>query len=567
VRKFAVLGLLAILLVCYASSPADARRDQYEWTDVPRIVAIGDVHGAYDNLLAVLKNAKLIDDELNWIGGKAHLVQVGDVIDRGADSRKCLEFYMELQKKAKKAGGRVHNLIGNHEAFNMVGITDYITPEIFESYFDSGSKKHWESAFEIYYREHRQEAREAGKVIPPKDEVREIFLQKYPLGYFGHQVAFSKKGRYGRWIREQNLAVRLNGIVFTHGDWSEEVSALGIETLNEAVRKELSGKAPLEEGVTFHLKGPLQYRGLSEVPLTREQQEANKERVDVILANLGAVRTVVGHTVTQGVIEPRFGGKHISIDAGMLEIYEGGHQVALEIEGDTLSAIHPGGKVKLPDYLDETNFFDYLEEVAAVDKHNLTVYVKLSEEYRSRADLEAARRTLEQLFRIPKPIPFRYNQDLGDVYRDLGMREQALEQYVIYLEGLKVIIERTPDNPHLKNLLARFCLDNRLELNTAEEMIRQALGQQPNNASFLLTNGRLQIVLRQYPQAVASLEKSIESGTPGYEVYYHLGLAYLGLGDTAKARKAFELALQTDPAGDGARQELQKLGDAEDLPR
>ena len=96
-------------------------------------------------------------------------------------------------------------------------------------------------------------------------------------------------------------------------------------------------------------------------------------------------------------------------------------------------------------------------------------------------------------------------------------------------------------------------------------MIRQALSEQPENPSFLLTYGRLQVVLHQYSQAIGSLQKSIEKGNPGYEAYYQLGLAYLGLGDATKAREAFELAVQTDPAaGAGARQELQKLSDAED---
>src|SRR5579863_6858289 len=45
------------------------------WEGVGRIVAVGDVHGDYDQLVAVLKTAGLIDDPLNWLGGKAHLVQ------------------------------------------------------------------------------------------------------------------------------------------------------------------------------------------------------------------------------------------------------------------------------------------------------------------------------------------------------------------------------------------------------------------------------------------------------------------------------------------------------------
>lgn len=341
---------------------------------------------------------------------------------------------------------------------------------------------------------------------------------------------------------------------------------LGIEKVNEESRKELRGDAPLENGVLFHVQGPLQYRGLSEVPLTRAEQTAQEQRVEQILTNLEARRMVVGHTVTQGVIEPRFGGKHISIDTGMLEIYDGGHQIALEIQDGVLSAIHPGGKLRLPDSLDETNFVTYLAEVAAVDENNLNVHVRLAESYWEQGDMDAARRTLEQLFRIPKPVPFRYHQTLGDAYAKLALDEKAREQYLLYLDGLRGMVESTPTNPHLKNLFARFCLDRNVALEAGEEMLRSALVDFPEHPSFLLTLGRLQLLRGQYREALESLEKSSQQGTPGYETYYHLGLAHLELGDTNKAREAFELALQSDPAGDGARQKLEKLGVAAGSP-
>src|SRR5260370_40691467 len=59
---------------------------------VERIVAVGDVHGAYDRFVEILKTAGLIDDQLHWSGGRAHLVQTGDVVDRGPDSRKAIDF-------------------------------------------------------------------------------------------------------------------------------------------------------------------------------------------------------------------------------------------------------------------------------------------------------------------------------------------------------------------------------------------------------------------------------------------------------------------------------------------
>jgi len=557
VKNFLSLSSFVFFLLWHA--PATTAQ-QYEWNEVPRIVAVGDVHGAYDNLVAVLRNAGLVDDDLDWIGGETHLVQVGDVLDRGAESRRCLDLLMELEKKAERAGGRVHALIGNHEAFNIVGISDYITLEEFRSYLDPESERIWEHNFETYYSELREQARAADRAPPSKEETRAEFTKRYPPGYFGHRRAFQPDGRYGKWIVSHNLAIRLNGIVFSHGDWSEEVSLLGIEKVNEESRKELRGEAPLENGVLFHVKGPLQYRGLAEVPLTRAEQAAQEGQVERILTNLGAQRLVVGHSVTQGVIEPRFGGKHIAIDTGMLDIYDGGHQIVLEIQDGVLSAIHPGGKIRLPDFLDESNLVSYLAEVVAVDENNVNVHARLAELYWEQRNMDGARVTLEQLFRIPKPVPFRYHQTLGDVYRELSMEEKASEQYLLYLDGLKGMIEATPTNPHLKNLYGRFCLDRNVALDSAEAMLRSALAEFPDHPSFLLTLGRIQLARGEHAEAVQTLEKSSQQGTPGYETYYHLGLAHLQLGHTEEARRAFELAIAADPTGEGARQKLEELG-------
>jgi hypothetical protein len=82
---------------------------------------------------------------------------------------------------------------------------------------------------------------------------------------------------------------------------------------------------------------------------------------------------VVGHTVTRGVIEPRLGGRHFSIDTGMLELYDGGHRVALEIEAGVLRALHPRGRVAIPASLDARTLPRYLAAVAEVDPENRSV--------------------------------------------------------------------------------------------------------------------------------------------------------------------------------------------------
>ena len=490
--KMGSLLLLVAAVACLTAPPIAAKDIPYEWNGVPRIVAIGDIHGAHDNFVTVLRNAGLVDQELHWSGGKAHLVQLGDILDRGPDSRRSMDLLMKLAREAQRAEGRVHVLNGNHEAMNVVGILDYVSNEEFASYTRSGDTSARKRAFEDYFRQQRLDAKANDLAIPTEDEVREAFETKFPVGFFNHRLAFGRYGRYGRWIRNKNAAIRINGIVFSHGDWSEAYSQLGIEEVNRRVRDELNGRAPLEGGVTFDPNGPLFYRELARVPLERAEQDARREEVDRILENLEATRMIVGHTVTEGVIEPRFGGKHVSTDAGMLELYGGGHQVALEIEGDQLRAIHPLGKVTIPEYLDESTLFDYLVAVAAVDPLNVEVHTELAEQYQSQGNFRAARDTLEHVFRIQKPVAFRYHRELGDVYRELGETERAREQYLAYIRGLEKLIDSTPDNTNLIHLLARLSLQHDLQLDLAEDLMLQALGREPENASLRATFARLE---------------------------------------------------------------------------
>ncbi len=90
------------------------------------IFAISDIHGTLDRLTPLLKSAGLItegstDDRYTWTGsstaGKRHLLLVvGDLIDKGPDSVGVVQRLMEIQEQAKKKGGRVVVLLGNHDA-------------------------------------------------------------------------------------------------------------------------------------------------------------------------------------------------------------------------------------------------------------------------------------------------------------------------------------------------------------------------------------------------------------------------------------------------------------------
>ena len=75
--------------------------------DIPRLVAVGDVHGELEGFQEILLAENLIDSQKKWSGGKDILLQIGDVVDRGPYSLEVFAYLKELQHQADTAGGRV----------------------------------------------------------------------------------------------------------------------------------------------------------------------------------------------------------------------------------------------------------------------------------------------------------------------------------------------------------------------------------------------------------------------------------------------------------------------------
>lgn len=104
--------------------------------NVDKLYALGDIHGDYNAFLLSLKSIKVIDDNLRWIGGTSHVVQVGDILDRkiragdysDEDSEfKIISLMLQLQLESYSAKGGFHPVIGNHELMNILGIFDYVS--------------------------------------------------------------------------------------------------------------------------------------------------------------------------------------------------------------------------------------------------------------------------------------------------------------------------------------------------------------------------------------------------------------------------------------------------------
>ena len=351
-----------------------------------RIIAIGDVHGDFKSFSGLLRSLDLLDAGGRWSGGTTHLVQTGDLLDRGADSRRVVELLMRLEKEARDAGGRVTVLLGNHEAMNLTGELSYVSGEEFAAFAEDESPD--------LRREKRRRILSLLETGHPlirsryyKELAREIgarnFDRVFPRGYFAHRRAFSPAGKIGKWLLERDVVHVEDGTLFVHGGLSpvwarlspREINrqhrselkayfrivekleragvfdgALGVAELRILSRSEVQAGGPhprlrevfrelrtLLDGPLFSEHGPLWYRGLA---LNDQRRFAPALRR--ILTRQRVKRIVVGHTRHPSLaIRGRFGNQVILIDTGMNREFYGGRPSALLIE--------PGGKLAVID--------------------------------------------------------------------------------------------------------------------------------------------------------------------------------------------------------------------------
>jgi len=371
-RYFRIL----FLFFCLAWSLVHA--DQWHYSDVDRIVAIADIHGAYDALTETLQAADVIDSRLAWSGGKTHLVFTGDLLDRGAKSRQVMDLIMRLEKEARRRGGRVHLLLGNHEVMNLNGDLRYVADTEYAAFEDMESSRVREASFNDFLASKPEGGDESA--------IRAEFDALAPPGYFGHRRAFRYTGKYGKWLLKKPFIVVVNETAFVHGGLPTFIAEYGLEGANDALKKDLRDYVRLTGNLTDRdILNPV-YR-FKELPaLLNAKREAGQipwklqESVQVVIdfpksplntpigptwyrgtaacsalvegdvlasafAKIGANRVAMGHTSTvTRQVQQRAEGSTVELDTGMLHSVYKGSGNALIIEGDRLTVTNQDGR-------------------------------------------------------------------------------------------------------------------------------------------------------------------------------------------------------------------------------
>src|SRR5439155_2026828 len=88
-RACSSVVLLLVLIGLAWAGPAKTPGDTPD-----SVVAIGDVHGDFDDFVSILQHAGLIDAQHHWTGGIASLVLLGELLDLGTKLREVIYIDM-----------------------------------------------------------------------------------------------------------------------------------------------------------------------------------------------------------------------------------------------------------------------------------------------------------------------------------------------------------------------------------------------------------------------------------------------------------------------------------------
>jgi hypothetical protein len=369
-RVFLGVGLGGSLAL---AAPVPDSKD--DWQKIARVVAVGDIHGDKDAFVAVLRMAGVIDEQERWIAGNTHVVQIGDIPARGPQTRAAFDFIIRLEKEAESAGGKVHAIIGNHDAGVIYGDLRNTLPEEYAEFRTVHSEERLLKALNDELELRRRQGRlpaNSGEV----DAFKKLWLAEHPAGFVEHREAFSQSGQYGSWIRRNNAVIRINDTLFLHGGISPKYASHTRSTVNQTVRRELANPDRLLPGMVTDPVGPLRYRGLVE-----EAGPDLEPHVSRVLRTWGVRRIVLGHTVTRSVILPLFGGRVVDIDLGLSRFY-GRPPACLVLEHGSAVILHSGTQIPLPGP-DPAAQLEYLRAVEAADKKPSPV-TALIEKFRSK---------------------------------------------------------------------------------------------------------------------------------------------------------------------------------------
>jgi len=301
-----------------------------------RVVAIGDLHGDIGQARRALRIAGVLDDgddavNPKWIGGNATLVQLGDILDRGDDEIGILILLQKLEKEARKQGGGVYVMNGNHEVLNISGDFRYVTRGAFGE--TTRFSQHLVKLFGDKFRD----------AFGIDEEDAWTRQSKARVGLF------SPGGPLAQQLSMHHTVLIVNDTVFVHGGLVPRHVEFGLDKLNRAVSDWMRGKEIKDDETRMALgmaiggvrDSIVWHRAYGTEKFATDEDRGNScELLEKTLSMIeGANRMVVGHTPQIGGANCECEGKIWRIDVGMSFGVLGADPQVLEIVGDKVRVL------------------------------------------------------------------------------------------------------------------------------------------------------------------------------------------------------------------------------------
>lgn len=264
-------------------------------------LVLSDIEGNFNAFREILQSNKIINQNYDWIFGDGHLVFVGDMFDRGKQVTECLWLIYSLEEKAKKAGGYVHFILGNHEILNLSNDQRYV----------------------------REKYKGTAALLDEK------YADLYGIN-----------SELGRWLRTKNIIEKVGDVLYTHAGISREVNLLplSIEKINELIRPYYSDRDSYknkntisELRILFNSRlSPFWYRGYY-------KGDEVATVIDSSLQKFEVAHIITGHTIVSDTVSVHFNGKVFNVDTHHAQ----DQSEALLIEEDNYYRVDRIGNKKL----------------------------------------------------------------------------------------------------------------------------------------------------------------------------------------------------------------------------
>jgi len=265
--------------IAAAPAPTPPTLASYRLPASARLVAIGDIHGDLTALRGALRLAGAIGKDLT-------VVQTGDQVDRGDQDREVLDVLETLEASAKAAGGALHVLNGNHELMNARFDFRYVTRKSFASFDEFSSSA----------------SRLAGRV---------------PDAELGRAAAFMPGAPYALKLSRHLTVALVGDSLFAHGGVLPAHVDYGLDRINREASAFLAGKIRDLPPVLSDESSPVWMRDYG----SPEVDAATCDVLGRVLAQVGAKRLIVGHTVQEHGISSACRDRLFRIDIGLSAFY------------------------------------------------------------------------------------------------------------------------------------------------------------------------------------------------------------------------------------------------------